>query len=99
MVIAQLQFVNEKSSSILRAHLCVLLRRLTQLRVGLAGDVLTIPHIYDVCQSLGPEGVLRLIARLIAAAGEQGQRHHARKGKESFCSFHRRYLQSWGVFR
>ena len=50
VVIAQLQFVNEKSSSILRAHLCVLLRRLTQLRVGLAGDVLTIPRIYDVCQ-------------------------------------------------
>ena len=37
----------------------------------------------------------------VRSAGEQGQRHHASKGKgkESFCSFHRRYLQSWGVSR
>ena len=44
VVIATLQFVNEKSASILRAHVCVPLRRLTQLRVGLAGDVHTIRH-------------------------------------------------------
>jgi len=60
VVIAPLQFVNEKSASILRAHVCVPLRRLTQLRVGLAGDVYATLYIYDVCQSLGPEGVLRL---------------------------------------
>ena len=89
VVIATLQFVNEKSASILRAHVCVPLRRLTQLRVGLAGDVLTIPHIYDVCQSLGPEGVVRLSA----SAGEQGQRHHARKGKgNQLFQFHGRFL-------
>ena len=64
--------------------MCVPLRRLTQLRVGLAGDVHTIPHIYDVCQSLDPEGVVRLIA----AAGEQGQRHHASKARaNSFFNF------------
>ena len=53
------------------------------LSCGSASQVMfyAMPHIYDVRQSLGPEGVLRLIARLIAAAGEQGQRHHARKGK------------------
>ena len=92
VVIAPLQFVNEKSS-LPRAHLCVPLRRLTQLRVGLAGDVYATPYIYDVCQSLDPEGVLRLIARLIAAAGEQGQRHHASKGKgKQLFQFHRRFL-------
>ena len=93
VVIATLQFVNEKSASILRAHVCVPLRRLTQLRVGLAGDVHATLYIYDVCQSLGPEGVLRLIARLIAAAGEQGQRHHASKGKgKQLFQFHHRFL-------